>query len=398
MSRSAIIFIIIMLIAALPNAAQGGLNAEGSPRYGWRALSPGFKPAPFTHDALSGGDINVKSLGLGDNCLGFAAGDPDFVIELTGNFSRITFLIASAEDTTLIINLPNGSWSCDDDTNGLNPALVYYNAQAGAYRVWIGSFTEDSFDESVLYVSEAGPEALPTTATGPDPARAPLYGETSLSPGFQPTPFTIQITGGGRNQAADFIADERCRGYISEAPDFSIYLSESFDKIWFAVYSPAAMTLVMNASDGSWHCSADHQGANPGIAFSFPPAGHYDIWVGSADEGNYAAAILYASEREPDEPLRLTIDTDCDGLLPTSLQVRMRASVSQSAAPAINLHAVPETASTVIARAPPGSSLTLVGGPVCAEAHRWWRAAVGEFGHAWVADGDATTRWLAPQS
>ena len=317
---------------------------------------------------------------------------------MTGDFSRVTFLIASATDTTLVIHTANGHWSCDDDTNGLNPALVFYNAQAGAYRIWIGSYAEDTFDESALYVSEAGPGALPTTATGPDPTRAPLYGDASLSPGFQPAPFTTQITGGGHSQAADFIADERCRGYISEAPDFSISLDESFDAIAFAVYSPARMTLVIHASDGKWRCSDGREGEQPSIGLRSPPAGQYDLWVGSAAEGNYAAAILYASESEPDDSLSFTIDTNCDGLPPTSLQVGMRAQVSRSAGGEVNLHAAPETASTVIARAAPGSSLALVGGPVCKAAHRWWRAEVGDHGGAWVADGDAATRWLEPHS
>ena len=302
--------------------AQSSLNPDGAPRYGSHALAPGFAPSPFIHDALSGGDINVKSLGLGDNCLGYAARDPDFVIELTGDFPRISFLSASAQDTTLIVNTPNGSWSCNDDSNGLNPALVYHNALPGAYRIWIGSYAEEGFDESALYITEAGPETLPTTATGPDPARAPLYGQATLSPGFQPTPFTVQIIGGGRNQAADYIADETCRGFVSEAPDFSILVDGSFAEIWFAVYSPADMMLVARAADGGWHCSAGHQGANPGIGFNSPPAGQYKFWLGSADEGNYAAAILYALETEPDDSLEFSIDTSCDGLPATSLAGR----------------------------------------------------------------------------
>ena len=394
--RSKIALIALILFSGIA-FAQDELNPAGAPRYGRHALAPGFVPSPFTYEALSGGDIEVKSQSLGDNCLGYAASDPDFVVELTGDFSRITFLIASAGDTTLIINLPNGSWSCDDDTNGLNPALVYYNALPGLYQIWIGSYAAETYDESVLYMSESGPEALPTTATGPDPGGDPLYGETSLAPGFQPSPFTVQITGGGRNQAADFITNEQCRGYISEAPDFSVYLSEPFDKIWFSVYSPADMTLVVKAADGNWHCSDDHIGANPGIGFHFPLAGLYDIWVGSADEGNYAASILYVTEHEPGESLNFTIDTSCDGMLATELQVGMRAEVTLAAVMGINLYAVPETASTVISQAAPGSSLLLVGGPVCDETHRWWRAEVSGLGHGWVADDDATTRWLEPQ-
>ena len=396
MSRSVIVVIIVLYLAALPVSAGDGLNPAGAPRYGSHALAPDFAPAPARHNALSGGDIHVKSQNLGDNCLGYAASDPDFLVELSSDFRQITFLIASEEDTTLIINLPNGSWACNDDTNGLNPALVFHNAPPGGYRIWIGSYAAETNDESVLYISEAGPEALPTTATGPDPGGDPLYGETSLTAGFQPSPFAVQIIGGGHNQVADYIEGEQCRGFVSETPDFSVYLSGSFDEIWFAAHSPADMTLLVNAADGTWHCSDDHLDANPGIGFSSPLAGLYDVWVGSADERNYAAAIFYVTEHEPDALPDFTIDTRCDGMLGTALQVGMRAVVTQVAEPGLNFYTVPETASTVVFQAPPGSSLALVGGPVCAEAHRWWRAGLGDGGQAWVADGDASTRWLEP--
>lgn len=385
--------VLALSLALTAGAAQGGLSPAGAPRYGSHSLAPGFTPAPARFDALSGGDIDVKALRLGDNCLGYAASDPDFLIELTGAFARITFLIASEADTTLVINLPNGGWACNDDTNGLNPALVFHNAQPGAYRVWIGSYAAEAYDDSALYISEAGPEALPTTATGPDPGRDPLYGETSLAPGFQPAPFTIQITGGGRNRVADFIDNEQCGGYVAEAPDFSVYLAEGFSEIWFALFSPADMTLLVSAADGALHCSDDHRGLNPGLGFPFPPAGLYDIWVGSADEGNYAAGVLYALERDPDGSLDFRIDSDCAGLPRTALQVGERAIVT---AAEIELYAVPETASTVVYRAPSGSALTLIGGPVCKDEHRWWRAELAGGVAGWLADGDAATRWLQP--
>ena len=372
-------------------AAQGGLNAGGAPRYGSLVLAPGFMPAPAVFNALSGGDIDVKSLRLGDNCLGYAASDPDFLVELKGEFSRVTFLSASDADTTLIVSLPNGSYACNDDTNGLNPALVFFNPPAGAYRIWIGSYAPEAYDESALYISEAGPEALPTTATGPDPEREPLYGETALAPGFQPTPFTIQIVGGGRNRVADAVDGEACRGFVSEAPDFSVTLGEAFTELWFAVHSPADMTLLAYDADGNWHCSDNHLGANPGIGFSFPSAGRYDIWVGSADEDNYAASVFYVTEREPDESSEFAIDAGCAGMLATRLQVGARAIVTGAG---ISLHVAPETASSAVFQAPPGSVLSLIGGPVCKAEHRWWRAETADGIIGWLPDGNATTPWL----
>ena len=358
---------------------------------------PALPPAPATLNAVSGGDIDVTSLNLGENCLGYAASDPDFVIELTADFSRITFLIASEEDTTLIINAPNGSWACNDDTNGLNPALVFHNARAGGYRVWIGSYADETYGESVLYISEAGPEALPTTATGPNPERDPLYGEASLAPGFQPSPFTIQVTGGGHNQVADHIEGEQCRGFVAEAPDFSVYLSDSFAEIWFAIFSPADTMLLVNASDGGWHCNDDHLGRNPGIGFSFPLAGRYNVWVGSAEEDNYAAAILYVAVDEPMASADREIAASCDGMLDSVLQVGASAVVTASLRSGISAYTSPNTATARVFQAPPGSALDLVGGPVCADGHRWWRADLGGGSYGWVADGDASSRWLEAQ-
>ena len=387
--------ILLGLNCVFVGTAQGELNPGGEPRYGRHTLAPGFNPAPFATDVVSGGDIAVKPLALADNCLGFAVRDPDFVVELKAGFERITFLVAGAEDTTLIVNLPNGSWSCNDDTNGLNPGLVYYHAVPGNYQIWIGSYAAEAFDEGILYISEAGPETLPTTATGPDPARDPLYGEITLTRGFQPSPFAAQITGGGRSQAADHIADPECQAFVSEAPDYRVSLAGEMTDLWFGVYSPADMALLISAADESWHCSADYFGTDPAIGFSSALPGSYDIWIGSAEENNYAASIFYITEYEPEASPSFTIDTSCPGMLTTDLHVGERAVVSSSLA---KMYAVPETASTVIFEAPPGTSMSLVGGPICYDEHRWWRAELSDGSRGWVADGDSLARWLEPTS
>lgn len=388
MFRRAIVVSIVLLICAPAGLAQVSLNTGGEARYGRQALAPGFQPSPLTIDVASGGDIAVKPLALGDNCLGYAAADPDVVVDLAAGFARITFLIAAAEDTTLIINLPNGSWSCNDDTNGLNPALVYHKPAPGRYQIWIGSYAAETFDDAVLYLAESGPESLPTTATGPDPARDPLYGEISLARGFQPSPYALQILGGGRSDAAEFLADPACRGYVSEAPDYSVYLSEDLADLRFGVYSPAAMTLLVNGADGRWHCSA---GADPAISFGYALSGLYDVWIGSQERGNYAASIFHLSESAPGPAPSFSIDTSCPGLLPTDLQVGGRALIAQNSA---KVYAVPETAATVIFQPAPGDTLALVGGPVCDEEFRWWRAQLSDGSRGWIADGDAHASWL----
>ena len=390
---------ILAIVAALylngipASRGQAGLNLAGEPRYGALTFVPGFTPAPFALDVVSGGDIAVKPLALADNCLGYAAADPDVVVELAPGFERVTFLVASAADTTLIINLPNGSWSCNDDTNGLNPALVYYQAAPGAYQIWIGSYASDSYDQAALYVAETGPEALPTTATGPDPARNATYGEATLAPFFQPAPFTAQFLGGGRNQVADFLDGPSCHGFVAEAPDFSVILSEDFPELYFAAHSPADITLLINSADGSWHCAHSMPGGDPTIGFSHAAAGLYDVWVGSAEAGNYSASVFYVMESAPNPPPEFTIDASCPGLPDTRLQVGGSATVAQAQAA---MYAVPETAATVIYRPPLGTALALIAGPVCKGTHRWWRAELSDGARGWIADGDGDSAWLSP--
>ena len=374
--------------------AQAGLNLAGPPRYGKQVLAPGFEPAPFRFAVVSGGEHDVKALNLGDNCLGFVMSDPDYAVHLERGFSQIAFLVDSAEDATLIVNLPDGRWLCNDDANGLNPALVFRDAAAGVYRLWIGSYAAETYSNSTLWISEGGLETLPTTATGPDPGRTPLYGETMLAPGFAPMPFTLQLMGGGRNRAAEFITTANCAGFVAEAPDYSVELGETFANIFFAVHSPANMTLLVNAADGSWHCSDDVIGVNPVIGFGNALPGLYDIWVGSHDEGNYAASILYVTEFEPSAALSFNIDTGCPGLPPTQLQVGMNATVSSASAAGNALHRAPETAATVLAQAAPGSMTAIIGGPMCKGEQRWWRVMLTDGQRGWMADGDPAGHWL----
>lgn len=383
-----------LLMSVYISSSQDELNPSGEPAYGMQTFMPGFAPAQFSIDLLSGGSNDVSSLGLGDNCLGFAATDPDFVVELADEFERITLLVDSKLDTTLVVYAPNGSWACNDDMNGLNPAVVMPGASVGQYQIWIGSYEQDASDISTLWITEAGPELLPTTSTGPDRMQLPTSGEYALSPGFDPASFAKQVMGGGRSLVSDFITADGCAGYVAEAPNFSFTLNEAFEKIWFSAHSPVNMSLLLNAPDGEWYCNDDFLGTDPSVSFSDAPAGRYDIWVGSYDEGNYSASILYVTEQAPDESIRFNIDTRCPGLLPTDLQVGFWALVAPADADSVILHSAPNIASSSIFQVENGTRIELVGGPYCTEDYRWWRIALFDVPRGWIPDGDASAHWL----
>ena len=68
---------------------------------------------------------------------------------------RFEVVADAADDTTLIINAPDGSWYCNDDAPGtIDPMFDFTNPESGLYDVWVGSYEQDTTVEGVLYVTE----------------------------------------------------------------------------------------------------------------------------------------------------------------------------------------------------------------------------------------------------
>ncbi len=116
-------------------------------------LSGGFLPDPYSIELTAGGSNDASA--LGGNCAGNIATAPDIELSYEGSFLPIIFSVGSEADTTLVINLPDGSWLCDDDSgDGLNPMLEISKAPSGTYDIWVGSYEEATFPSAILYVSE----------------------------------------------------------------------------------------------------------------------------------------------------------------------------------------------------------------------------------------------------
>jgi hypothetical protein len=143
---------------AVASAAQGSgaLNIAGNPTFGDRSIAPGFTPDPLTASITSGGGINAANAGLPSGCVGWVAANPDFNVVLTGNSNFLRFFVNNTnEDTTLVINGPNGQWFCNDDSfNGRNPSVDFNGAGSGTYNVWVGSYTQGTNTRVQLNVTE----------------------------------------------------------------------------------------------------------------------------------------------------------------------------------------------------------------------------------------------------
>ncbi|MBK8172616.1 MAG: hypothetical protein IPK60_20075 [Sandaracinaceae bacterium] len=124
-------------------AGSGGapLNPAGNPNFGARSLAAGF--GAVTIDVTSGGNIEARNSSAGSACRGYITAQPDVNVTLTTPVPSARIFIDNARDnadTTLVIQTPDGSYHCDDDTNGNSPQVDLSQATAGAYHIWVGSY------------------------------------------------------------------------------------------------------------------------------------------------------------------------------------------------------------------------------------------------------------------
>ena len=141
----------VSLAAAAPIAAQD-VNAD--PNYGTVELAAGFAPDPHVVAVRAGGSLPAS--GIRSGCRGFITAAPDVRLDYAAGSFPLIISVAAAADTTLVINGPDGSWHCDDDSgeSGLNPSIRFNNPAAGRYEIWVGTYRAGFSQPARLHISE----------------------------------------------------------------------------------------------------------------------------------------------------------------------------------------------------------------------------------------------------
>ncbi|MCC5995569.1 MAG: hypothetical protein JJU18_04260 [Oceanicaulis sp.] len=283
------------------------------PTYGTVSLRSGFTPDPHVVDIAAGGEVQARralegyTIGhAGDRrCRGHIHEAPDLRLRFEAGRTLPLIIRANAEfDTTLVVNGPDGTWYCDDDSGpGVQAELHWDNPQSGQYDIWVGAFTSArNFDPAVIEISELarsggsggggfGGGFGGGSASGLDFTRPALNGVISLQTGFTPDPRTVNVTARSQVSVSSALSnanvgntgDGRCRGHTGQAPDLSVqYTAGDFFPLVVRAIASYDTTLVVNAPDGSWHCDDDSgQGVQAELVFDRPRSGRYDIWFGS---------------------------------------------------------------------------------------------------------------------
>ncbi len=143
-----------------------GLNWGAEPIYGSVALRGGFTPDPHVVELAIGGTVDVaaalsgESIGnAGDGrCRGHAASAPDYRLNFTPGSLPLIISAVSDADNTLVVNAPDGSWHCDDDSgSGVNAQIRFDSPRSGQYDIWVGAYSSGrSYEDGRLEISELG--------------------------------------------------------------------------------------------------------------------------------------------------------------------------------------------------------------------------------------------------
>jgi hypothetical protein len=136
-------------------AAPTTLTATG----GWPQIPEENLQAGFSdpHEVMlngTGGPVDVSYLGA--PCVGWAPTNPSYRVDWSGNtgFLRIGVNAGNNGDTTLVVRDPSGTWHCDDDSYGSNPAVDFSNPAAGKYNIWVGTYSQGVSFPATIYLTE----------------------------------------------------------------------------------------------------------------------------------------------------------------------------------------------------------------------------------------------------
>ena len=288
---------------------SGEINVMGTPSNGTHNVVTNFQPDPQSYTVVAGGSVDSTSIqtNTGSCYAGWVGSVPTIRVNFTSGTYPLRFYIDTpGTDTTLAINDPNGTWSCNDDEVGLQPVIDYASPASGQYDIFVGTYAQGETPSVTLFVTElpnqygpGGDTTDPQVAGTIDWTGAPTFGTYSLATGFSPDPTNYTVTAGGTVEASSSLTTPTgtCyAGWVATTPDVRVHYTAGTLPLRFYVDSPTDTTLVIHSPDGRWYCNDDAVGLSPVLDFPGPLSGQYDVFIGTYSQNEYPEVSLSVTE------------------------------------------------------------------------------------------------------
>lgn len=261
----------------------GALPLDEAPLSGRHALPA---EGALVVETTAGGDVQASRIDA--FCSGaIDVARPQLVVDLAAPEPYLRISASSAVDTTLLVVSPEGEALCNDDADGVDPAVIAAPASAGPWRIWAGAW------------GDAQAPAVVTVSREPAEPEARLELDLDAPPAagrFAPPPegaLRVAVTAGGDAPASS--VDPSCSGAIDASrPQAVIALDEDAPALAFAVESEGDATLLVVGPDGATLCNDDADGVNPRIVAAPAAAGDWRVWVGLWSDASAPATLTVA--------------------------------------------------------------------------------------------------------
>jgi hypothetical protein len=298
-----ILCLFTLVLTGMVSAQRGQLNLRLEPRYGAVQLQASSRLPHELSRVEVVGEVDASTIG---GCAGFTSEAPTYrVFWSQGGGNPLRFSFESDQDTTLIVNTANGEWVCNDDSEGLNPAISIPSAPEGQYDIWVGRFNPRLSAVGTLRVST-------TAMTGGGQlefGRPPRYGAIMLQGSGQLPHELAEVQVIGDVNASNVAG---CMGFTTSEPTYRVFWSQGGGNLLrFSFESDQDTTLIVNTANGQWVCNDDSAGLNPAVTVPGAPEGQYDIWVGHFERGRSAVGRLRITAGEM-EGSASQADSICD--------------------------------------------------------------------------------------
>ena len=138
------------------------------------------------------------------------------------------------------------------------------------------------------------PSGAPTERSDPYLRSPSTNGTVQLYAGFNPDPRVVEGDAHGRVPAGSI--HRRCRGWVTEAPDYLLAASTAFLQLQLRARSSEPISLIVRKPDGSVVCRGLRKGSRDPVLRTPVPMGTSQIWIGVAQENATASYELAFSE------------------------------------------------------------------------------------------------------
>ena len=359
MRKATILLLALMLallgggaVLAQSDTASEDAEAAAPAAFLTMNLRAGFPLDPFVVSLNGGGEVDAST--LDPACVGFVSEAPTFAVNWEGEAEFFDIFYYSDFDPTLVLQLPDGSYLCNDDAsdNVLDPEVSVESPAEGAYNLWVGSYDAGQIIPGLLVitanrsvsVNDFDPSALvkraaiaddiqPAQVVGADAVQAALSGEESgdsrdaaavaasrtagrdIVPDVEiaggDTPITATLVASGETPVFTILNEDDngtvCGGLVSgAAPEFVFrYDGDTEDlRIFFEGSADSSLVVV---GEEVVLCSDDSEAGENGnpVIDLYNPSGLYGVWVGRFDHTEPVTGTLTIVETTDVAPVRI---------------------------------------------------------------------------------------------